>query len=111
MKIQTVSYKRTKNLGDYENEVLELNALVGEDGDPDEAIVQLRDRVNAQLSISETVAELKNQQIYLEEQSARLQAQIESATVRWNKIQQFMEKLGINLLAVLPQATADDIPF
>ena len=108
MKFETISYKRTKNLGNYENEVLELTAQINETDDPDLVTLELRDRVNQQLGISESVKELKNDQILLEQQNAQLEANIAAATERWNRIQQFMEKLGINLKNV---PFVDDIPF
>lgn len=108
MKVETISYKRTKNLGNYENEVLELTAQINETDDPDQVILELRDRVNRQLGISESVANLKNDQTLLQEQNTQLEANIAAATERWNKILEFMEKLGVKLKDVV---FADDIPF
>lgn len=108
MKIQTITYRRMKSVDDYNTEVLEAIASIDDDEDPDQAILALRDRVNRQLSISESVAELKNTQTFLEQQNAQLEANIAAATERWQRIQQFMEKLGIKLKDV---PFADDIPF
>lgn len=106
-------------MDDYNTEALEATAFIYEGEDPDQAILELRDaseapglplraRVNRQLSISESVMELKNTQIFLTEQNAQLEANIAAATERWQKIQEFMEKLGINLKNI---AFVDDIPF
>ncbi|MBW4642938.1 MAG: hypothetical protein KME23_08070 [Goleter apudmare HA4340-LM2] len=45
MKIQTITYKRVKNLGNYQSETLEATAIVFEDGDPDIAANILREFV------------------------------------------------------------------
>lgn len=108
MKIQAISYRRTKNLDDYNSETLAVEAELDQDEDPDQAILELRDRVSQQLGISESVKELRNDQVLLEQQNAQLEANIAAATERWNKIQQFMEKLGVKLKDVV---FVDDIPF
>lgn len=108
MRILVIRYGRTKSVDDYNSETLVLEAELDEGEVPDQAILGLRDRVNSQLGISESVAELKNTQIFLEQQNAQLEANIAAATERWNRIQQFMEKLGVNLKNVV---VVDDIPF
>ena len=108
MKVQTIRYGRTKAVDDYNSETLILEAELDELDDSDQAILALRDRVNQQLGISESVAELKNDQILLQQQNAQMEANIAAATERWNKIQQFMEKLGVKVKDV---AFVDDIPF
>lgn len=51
MKIKTVSYKRIKNLGNYESEHLEVFAEVDENEDPSEASQKLREFVAEQLQV------------------------------------------------------------
>lgn len=108
MRILVIRYGRTKSVDDYNNETLVLEAELDEGEAPDQAILELRDRVSRQLGISESVVELKNTEVFLTEQNAHLTANIAGATERWQKIQQFMEKLGVNLKDVI---TVDDIPF
>ena len=51
MKIQTISYKRVKNLGNYQSESLEASAEVEESEDPLKAFSDLRAWVLLQLDI------------------------------------------------------------
>lgn len=108
MKIQSVTYRRHKNLGDYNNESLEATAQIEETDDLERVILALRDFVTEQLTIPESVTSLKSEQVSLEQEASRLQAQIKSAQERWDKIQQFFEKLGVKLSTVVE---VDDIPF
>ena len=108
MKFTSISYQRCRNVGKDDTETLEISAGIEKDEDPHQAILELRDCVNQQLGIPESVTELKNDQIFLQQQNAQLEANIAAATERWNKIQQFMEKLGVKLKDV---PFVDDIPF
>jgi len=51
MKPKTVSYKRIKNLGNYESEHLEVFAEIDENEDPSEASQKLREFVAEQLQV------------------------------------------------------------
>lgn len=108
MQFQTITYKRSRNLPNKESESLEASVLVELGEDPAIAALQLRELVEKQLALPETVQELKNDQIHLEHEIARLEHQIKSATERWDKIRQFMDKLGVKLES---QADHPDIPF
>jgi hypothetical protein len=49
MKIQTITYKLVKNLGNYQSATLEATALVEDGGLPDIAAKELMDFVRCQL--------------------------------------------------------------
>jgi len=51
MNIKTVSYKRIKNLGNFESEHLEVFAEIDENEDPSEASQKLREFVSDQLQV------------------------------------------------------------
>ena len=109
MQFQTITYKRSRNLPNKDSESLEASVLVEPGEDPHAAALQLREMVEKQLALPETVQELKNEQVYLEQEVARLQNQTKSATERWDKIRLFMDKLGISLKST--NADDLDIPF
>lgn len=54
MIVKTISYKRIKNLGNYETETLEITAEIDENESPSEAINQIRKLVLDGLKISES---------------------------------------------------------
>jgi hypothetical protein len=47
MKIKTVTYKRVKNLGNYQSETLEMVAEIDDGENPTRATESLRNQVNA----------------------------------------------------------------
>jgi hypothetical protein len=49
MKIETISYKRVKNLGNYQTETFEATATIAEEEDPHKACEELKAFVWAQL--------------------------------------------------------------
>ena len=49
MKIETITYKQVKNLGNYQNETLEATAIVEEGDDPQVVAQELKAFVYAQL--------------------------------------------------------------
>ncbi len=53
MQVKTISYKRVKNLGNYQSETLEATASLDDSDDPVEATNALRDFVRGQLYPSE----------------------------------------------------------
>ena len=50
--IHTLTYKRIKNLGNYESEALEATALVTLGDDPKECFLALKDYVEEQLKLN-----------------------------------------------------------
>ncbi|MEH1911267.1 hypothetical protein [Nostoc sp.] len=55
MKIETITYKRVKSLGNYQNETMEVTAVLDQYDDPDQVSQQLRELVKSQLFPPESV--------------------------------------------------------
>lgn len=104
MEYKTITYRRVKNLGSYENESFELTVEVTESDNVDQVMDELRQTAFDRLGVKEQVRDLDDRKEYLENQLMELQKQIDAARQKWNKITQFMSKLGMN-------PNADDIPF
>lgn len=51
MKVERITYKRVKNLGNYESETLELSAILDEDELIDDAIQKLKYTVLCNLNL------------------------------------------------------------
>ncbi|MEH2197410.1 hypothetical protein [Nostoc sp.] len=49
MKIETITYKRVKNLGSYQSETMEVTAVLDQYDEPDEVSEKLRELVKNQL--------------------------------------------------------------
>ncbi|WP_375495574.1 hypothetical protein [uncultured Nostoc sp.] len=49
MKIETITYKRVKNLGNYQSETMEVTAVLDQYDEPDQVSEQLRELVKNQL--------------------------------------------------------------
>lgn len=101
MKITKINYQAVKNLGNYESERLEASAEVEEGEDPIQAVGNLRAWVEERLQMRE---EVKN----LEEEHRDLVAKVALVKARWEKVQQFFQKLGLSLDAIKDD---DGIPF
>lgn len=54
MKIQTITYQRVKNLGNYESERMEMTAQVDEDDDPNLVALTLKSMVAKELNVEPT---------------------------------------------------------
>jgi len=108
VKTKIISYKRVKNLGNYENETLELTAEIEEWEDPDEAVSVLQARVNSSLGLSDAVKKLENRHDELMTELLQLDRITEAARLKWQKVSAFMGKLGIPLETA---SCDDDIPF
>ncbi len=51
MEIQSITYRRMKNLGNFENETIEITSLVQQGDVPDTVLEQMRAWTTAQLGI------------------------------------------------------------
>lgn len=49
MKIETITYKRVKNLGNFQSETMEVTAVLDQYDEPDRVSEQLRELVKNQL--------------------------------------------------------------
>ncbi|RCJ34621.1 hypothetical protein A6769_22085 [Nostoc punctiforme NIES-2108] len=55
MKIETITYKRIKNLGNFQSETMEVTAVLDQYDEPDEVSEQLRSLVKNQLFPQEAI--------------------------------------------------------
>jgi hypothetical protein len=62
----TITYKRVKNLGNYETETLEVSTTVSDDMNLDIAIALLRDKVLNHLDLLEDEKETTDSNTFLE---------------------------------------------
>ena len=53
MQYKTISYKRVKNLGNYQSETVEMSVELKDDDDPKQCFEQLKDRVLEALDLKE----------------------------------------------------------
>lgn len=51
MKVERITYKRVKNLGNYESETCEMTAILDEDEEVEEAVTKLKNLVHWSLKL------------------------------------------------------------
>lgn len=110
IKIRRVSYGRLRSFGNYENEQVSAEAEVLDGASPEATLTSLRAWVAGQLgddeeraNLSEAVNELRWRKDQMERDVARVED-------RWKAIIAFLDKLGVELPANLPD-TLDELPF
>lgn len=113
MKITRVGYSALFNLGNYNNERIELTAQLDENDDISSVVQDLRTRANS--------LALPNEQILMEQIQKRrhlleeLEKRIASRTEEWNAIADFLKAQGIkpdalnmpDFKKLLPQAYSE----
>lgn len=111
MEITTVRYGRLYNLGNYENERIEVEAAISPSEDWEEVYEQLKGRVtmvhDAKEDMERQVDELQQSVYRLEQRKNDLDAQVKAVEKRWEHIKRFMDKVGLEL----PRWAHDEIPF
>lgn len=105
MKIQTITYRRTRQLVS-ETEEFEVTAIIDEDTDPVTDAEKLRAWVEERLGIRNSAIQAERDRNNFETECRRLELRITQAQEKWRKVQQFFDKLGIS-----PNIDVDDIPF
>lgn len=105
MKIQTITYRRTRQLSN-ETEEFEAVAIVDQDTDPVSEAEELRAWVESRLGVRNSVVQLECDRNNLETECRRLESRITQAQEKWQKVKQFFNKLGIS-----PNIDVDEIPF
>lgn len=115
MKITRVGYSALFNLGNYNNERIELTAQLDENDDISSVVQDLRTRANS--------LALPNEQILVEQIQKRrrlleeLEKRIASRTEEWNAIADFLKAQGIkpdapnmpDFKKLLPQANHEEV--
>lgn len=112
MQIVTVEYRRLRTFGEYQNETVGAVAQVQVDAGEtaEEAIYALRTWVDEQLGSREEQRQLQERVADLRWKAEDYERKIKRADERWSAIIAFMEKLGIERPAEIPD-TLDGLPF
>ena len=112
MNIVTVEYRRLRTYGDYQNEtvgaVAHVQVSAGETADS--ALYELRAWVDAQLGSREEQRQLQARVTDLRWKAEEYERKIARAEERWTAITAFLEKLGIERPADIPD-DLKDLPF
>lgn len=110
MKIVTVEYRRLRTFGGYQNETVGAVAEIESGQDADTTLAALREWVDAQLGdegerreLTEAINDLRWRKDQMERDIARTED-------RWKAITAFLEKLGIERPAEIPDDLAS-LPF
>lgn len=93
MKITKVVYHALFNLGDYENEKIELSAQLEEGETPEEVVPKLRERVTALAQPKQ--GEMWNQRYELEQEIKQLEKRLAESRTSWNATAEFLRTQGI----------------
>lgn len=102
MRIRSVSYHALFNLGDYENEKIELIAQLEEDETPEEVIPQLREKVQALAQPS--AAKAWNERTKLQGELHSIQVKLTKARQEWEATAEFLRSQGIKTdVAPMPE--------
>ena len=104
MKIRTVQYLATMNLGNYSNEKIGFTADINEDDDVEQVVEALRQKVKdcALPNIEEVQSEIYKQRNELR----RLKEKLEKARSEWDATAEFLRTQGIKADAAnMPQFT------
>lgn len=110
MQIVTVEYRRLRTFGDYQNETIGATAEVEPHETAEQALMQLRGWVDSELGDRNEQRHLSERNSELRFEAANLERRIEAATMKWAAIVAFMEKLGIERPADIPD-TLEGLPF
>lgn len=112
MQIVTVEYRRLRTYGDYQNEtvgaVAQIQVEAGETAE--EAIHALRTWVDEQLGSRDEQRQLQERVADLRWKAEDYERRIKGADEKWAAIIAFLEKLGIERPAEIPE-TLDGLPF
>lgn len=110
MKIVQVEYRRLRTYGDYQNETIGAMPPLASDETPEGALKSLREWVDMSMGDQEERRHLEERNSDLRFEAANMERRIEGARERWAAIMAFMEKLGIERPADIPD-TLEGLPF
>lgn len=116
MNLESVTYRRLYNLGNYENEVIEASMLVGDD-DPEQILESLCiwcDLQHQRKQLGRGAAQAMEETIRSSEQLLiRLKGDIQRMKDTWQKHVDILSRLGIELPWLYERrgVDIDDIPF
>lgn len=104
MEISKVTYSRTKKVNYDDTKCIEVSAEINSQDDANEVLLYLQNWVDEKLRIHETIPKLEKIKSKLEDEIFRLENNNREAAEKWNRVKQFLEKLGLD-------QQVDDIPF
>lgn len=93
MKITTVGYARLNNLGDYQNERIEMQAQLEEGETPEQVLQDLKERVLAECKPS--ARQLDDRRWDLINEIDKLERKLADYQRKWNAAAQFLIAQGI----------------
>jgi len=105
MTTERISYSRTKYINHGDNECIEISAIVNseDDNEKEATLAYLRAWTEDKLGIRETAEKLYNRKERLQSEIQSLEIEVEQAKAKWQKVKEFLEKMGISV--------TDEIPF
>ena len=107
MRIQTVSYRRLRNLGNFENDAVEATAAVERGETPEQALAKLADWVHERLGMSpDAIRLMEDRGRRLKDEIARLETNLEIARGAWVQARAVLAEQGTDADALVSQ-----IPF
>lgn len=110
MKFVQVEYRRLRTYGDYQNETVGAVVEIEAGQSAEATLVELRVWVDDQLGDNEEQRHLADRVSDLRMEAGHLERRIERANEKWAAIVAFMEKLGIERPADIPD-TLEELPF
>lgn len=124
MKLKTVTYSALGNMGNYQNERIELSAELEEGETYTEVLEKLKKGVHAKLKSQDEYWETCKKFDQANKDLKAILAKLEAAKKNWELVSEFLKAQGIKTdsaefptLAALPEAVegelveTDDIPF
>lgn len=109
--ITSVSYRRLRNLGNYENEVVEASSDISASETPEEALAALRQWVHGQLGQVEQHTVRQRQIAQQEARLDELDQQIQRAAARYENAKRFLNFIGVPIPAAWTPEGDDALPF
>lgn len=103
MEITKVTYSRTQGITHSESECIAVSADIDIQEDASEVLAYLQNWTEQKLKVRETTAKLDARKYELQSDIFRLERDIEVARAKWEKVQKFLDKIGIS--------DVDNIPF
>lgn len=108
MRIDRVTYHYLANLGDYQNERIELSAVLEEGETPEEAIAKLKQQVLAMAGKS--YQSLEKERWNLAQEVKKLEEKLKKAQADWDAMAEFLRVQGIKPDAPISPVFANLLP-
>jgi len=108
LRITSVRWGRTANLGNYESARLDVEAAVAMGGDPVSTLTQLQEWVDQQAPPeAQRLNDLVERYNRTRRELTELSADLENARATWNRVMDVFKALHIEM----PKYVSDELPF